>query len=201
MNLTGSKQGDIETLMQMDDMTLSRICQVNRHFRDICNDDNFWLRRFYTTYPKLSENGDFWLNFKRTQQYPTYKYVGDAFKEVVELYTWKDIYNNITAITGGDDHFPTVDDANRIASMYGKLSLLNFLENLGVLPDSHGADDAGAFEDTETLQWLFERDIEMSDAGVQYVINNELEATLDWYDNRYGEAETSTEEEEVESDE
>ena len=123
-NLTGTKQGDIETLMHMDDMTLSRICQVNRYFRNICADDNFWFRRFYTTYPLLTEDGDFWLNFRRTQLTTNYKYVGDAFKEVVEPYTWKEIYNNITAITEGDDRFPTVDDANRLASSYNTIPAL-----------------------------------------------------------------------------
>jgi hypothetical protein len=167
MNLTGSKQGDIETLMQMDDMTLSRICQVNRHFQSICGDDNFWFRRFYTLYPNITENGDLWLNFKKTARVD--KYIDEYSQNrpngyVMVPYTWREIYKYITEITQGEDHFPTTEDANRIVVLRsGAYSRLVFLEQLGVLPNVQGANKVALDGDEGILEWLHERGVDADD--------------------------------------
>ena len=166
-NLTGTTQGDIETLMHMDDMTLSRICQVNRHFRNICNDDNFWFRRFYTMYPVITENGDVWLNFKKTARIS--KFMGDYSQNlprghVMVPYTWQQIYKYITDITQGDDHFPTAEDANRIAPLHSNVyDRLMFLKQLGVLPNVHGANKVALDGDLGILEWLHEQGVDPDD--------------------------------------
>lgn len=49
--MTGVPEIDINILLQLDDASLTHVCQVDEYIRSLCNSDDLWRRRLEMNYP------------------------------------------------------------------------------------------------------------------------------------------------------
>ncbi len=53
---TGIKDVDKLILNELDDRSLIKMCMTNRYFKNLCKDDEFWRRRYYSKFGRHIEN-------------------------------------------------------------------------------------------------------------------------------------------------
>jgi hypothetical protein len=78
--LTGNKNLDFAILNQLTDRDLGVVCQVNSYVRNLCNDNTFWMTRFYLKYKILSNSA---IEIKNYLEFTTWK----------EFYVWLNKFN------------------------------------------------------------------------------------------------------------
>ena len=67
---TGIKDVDRLILNELDDRSLLTICQTNKYFKNLCKDDEFWRRRYYSKFGQHLENA---VNLS-IEEYQTWKH-------------------------------------------------------------------------------------------------------------------------------
>lgn len=139
---------NMKILNDLDDQDLSKACQVDKYFNQICNNEAFWRRRIEKFFPEdLNKKGMF----------QTFR---DFYKEL------RDLVNNNDRPTAIKKGFLGVlktfnvkrtnlrlSDANW-AARHGQLEILKWLATRGILPDLDGADFAVMNGHLEVLKWL-----------------------------------------------
>ena len=50
MSLTKQRDTDLLVLLKLDDEALFKICQTNRYFKNLCNNESFWYTRFLSRF-------------------------------------------------------------------------------------------------------------------------------------------------------
>lgn len=53
VSMTGVPEIDINILLQLDDESLTHVCQVDEYIRTLCNGDDLWRRRLEMNYPRV----------------------------------------------------------------------------------------------------------------------------------------------------
>ena len=56
---TGNKDIDNKILQDLDDKSLSQICQVNKYIYNLCKEEQFWTNRFVRKSIKIAHSEDY----------------------------------------------------------------------------------------------------------------------------------------------
>lgn len=91
--ITLQKDTDILVLLKLNDTDLVKICSLNRLYRNICNDDNFWRLKVVNYIGKKQEKHNMQLHADDIDEIIKidYKMIEDT-KFFLEFHTWKEFY-------------------------------------------------------------------------------------------------------------
>jgi len=134
MNLTEVYDANLQILLQMDPSTLMRMCQTNKYFNTMCQDDNLWRMKVIHDFGDLTQyKGEDRLY---VEQY-WYLFYGDADKAA------KDGRVDALIVNMNRGDLPS-DHAVSVAASEGHVEALKYLQQFGIQPDEYGLDDAAS---------------------------------------------------------
>jgi hypothetical protein len=121
--LTGNKDTDFLILNRLTDHELTKVCQVNRYIRSICNDDKFWVIRTHNIF-----------NLTIDDIYRMKEYLG--FDNVQELYKYL-VSFPVTTNYGTRIFGYEVDsiDRNYVVKLFKTEKLIDKVINDALLPE------------------------------------------------------------------
>ena len=137
--MLGIKDVDIKILNELPDEELVNMCQVNKEYNKICNNDNFWRNRILFKYPEL--NIDILNKYKKNRTWSQY-YIHDL-RKINSTNAQTTLFNGIengrldwviVAVENGANVRVYNDQAVRNASRNGHLDVVKYLVSLGA-PD------------------------------------------------------------------
>ena len=94
--LTGIKDVDFEILEKLNDNELGKVCSVNSHIRQLCNDENFWRKRTISKFGKYFCED---VGNKDLQK------CGKKINEYRENIPWKEYYSTLRQISDSISNF------------------------------------------------------------------------------------------------
>ena len=141
--LSKYKDTDKLILQQLEDEDLASICQGNKYFRDICNDNTFWKNRFFIKFGN-SDNPDkpwkeYYFEIKKELRTPNKFLIDSSKKGKLDLV--KIALNNGGNIDAQDNFGKT---PFIWASENGHIEIVKYLVENGV--DIHAQDDWALME-------------------------------------------------------
>ena len=137
--MLGIKDVDIKILNELPDEELVNMCQVNKEYKRICDDQTFWRNRILFKYPEL--NIDILNKFKKNRTWSQY-YTHDL-RKINSINVQKTLLDGaksgrldwvIVAVKNGANVRHNNDQAIINASANGHLDVVNYLVSLGA-PD------------------------------------------------------------------
>ena len=171
---------DIEILSNLDDLTLSTICQVNRYATDLCQDESLWRSRTKKNYPKYlpyKENNQRWQDY-----YKNLKFIVESSGL---MYPQRALDRGQIKLLESRINIIGKVEANHSAEK-GYIDFLNWMEAHGLeYPDQRGADLAAENGHLNILEWMESRNLPYpSQLGANSAAKNGHVDVLTWIKDR-----------------
>jgi ankyrin repeat protein len=183
-----SKDIDIETLLYLDDKTISNICCINKYMKDICNREDFWLRLIKVRFPYL--NLDLLFQYRGKRSWSEY-YIRDLRfslnnKSIYELLISSSIKGRLDhvmiAVNRGDNTQNWLNDVLIQASARGHLEVVKYLSKKGanIHAQNHEAlAQASYLGHLEVVKYLVEMGADVQAQGNLSVVHASANGHLD----------------------
>lgn len=93
--LTGDRNLDMEILLKLRDDELTAVCQANKYIKNICEDENFWIKRLFRRLQTGRENIEILFRERIKRNISSYRNINienvREFKEYYGFDTFKEL--------------------------------------------------------------------------------------------------------------